>query len=499
MLRSATIVNNRSVKQMAPNIMNLVVLVTFFALVLLPFSLYAGYVSKPGTTYTLRCVSKQETECSASAVHNQQCLPKEILQCVRILPYGKLENLVVAEIDLGKGKDTKADISFGKDNNPLADNDLDEEKEQVAYSSTSQAPPTVVDGVPSLNQAMATEKELTSRREITMMKDRLKTLPSEEVELVKPGRKANPLNTQLVEIIVSESDWEHLFPFRNPMYSYTNFLKAISKFPAVCSPSDPTTCRKVLATMFAHFTQETGAHNPSLQVPQWRQGLAHLEEMGCENHDCGYSAACGTTQWTAVAWPCGKTADGNYVSYHGRGAKQISYNYNYGQFSAAMYGNIRYLLDNPDIVKDTWLNLASAVWFFATPQPPKPSMLGVMEGDWEPTKEDLAGGLKPGFGVTINIINGAIECGKGNETVRAKERVEYYRNFARYLGVDTGSGLICGGMKQFGSAGAVAIFWEQSWSAKYQCKLVNYQTPYSALVQGDYVKCVQDKFGIKLS
>ena len=92
------------------------------------------------------------------------------------------------------------------------------------------------------------------------------------------------------------------------------------------------------------------------------------------------------------------------------------------------------MLDNPDIVKDTWLNLASAVWFFATPQPPKPSMLGVMEGDWEPTKEDLAGGLKPGFGVTINIINGAIECGKGNETVRAKERVEYYRNFARYLG-----------------------------------------------------------------
>ena len=43
------------------------------------------------------------------------------------------------------------------------------------------------------------------------------------------------------------------------------------------------------------------------------------------------------------------------------------------QFSAAMFGsgNTRKLLDSPDLVRDTWLNLASAIWFFATPQPPK--------------------------------------------------------------------------------------------------------------------------------
>ena len=34
-------------------------------------------------------------------------------------------------------------------------------------------------------------------------------------------------------------------------------------------------------------------------------------------------------------------------------------------------GNTRKLLDSPDLVRDTWLNLASAIWFFATPQPPK--------------------------------------------------------------------------------------------------------------------------------
>ena len=198
-----------------------------------------------------------------------------------------------------------------------------------------------VDGIPTLSQALAEEEELTSQGDINMMKARLITLPSEDVELVLPGRKANPSNTKLVESIIKESDWEYMFPSRHPSYSYTNFLKAISKFPAVCSPADSATCRKVLATMFAHFTQETGAHDPSLQVPQWRQGLAHLEEVGCDARDCGYSSTCGTKQWTVKAWPCGRDSRGGFLSYHGRGAKQLSYNYNYGQFSAAMYGDIR--------------------------------------------------------------------------------------------------------------------------------------------------------------
>merc|ERR1712129_331025 len=223
----------------------------------------------------------------------------------------------------------------------------------------------------------------------------------------------------------------------------------------------------------------------------WRQGLVHVEELGCEARDCGYSST-----WTAVAWPCGKDGGGGgYLSYHGRGAKQLSYNYNYGQFSAAMYGDARYLLDSPHLVKDTWLNLASAVWFFSTPQPPKPSMLGGVEGDWTPNQADLDGGLRSGFGLTTNIINGGIECGKGFETRQARNRADYYRHFAKHLGVkgeDEGD-LGCGKMKKFGgagaSAGAVATYWEQDWSVKYRCKLVTYQTPHSALVEGEFVKC----------
>ena len=362
------------------------------------------------------------------------------------------------------------------------------------------SPPAVSPEVPpSLAQVEAEETRLTSQGEIRQLRSRLATLSSLQVELVRPGRAVNPANTRLVEEILAEKDWDFLFPQRHPAYTYTNFLKAVSKFPAVCHPDSPVRCREVLATMFAHFTQETGGHNPSGEVPEWRQGLHYVEELGCDARDCGYSTNCAGGEWTARAWPCGQSQSGEWRHYHGRGAKQLSYNYNYGQFSAAMYsGNIRHLLDQPDLVKETWLNLASAIWFFATPQPPKPSMLAVIEQDWLPTSTDKLRGLRSGFGLTTNIINGGIECGKGAETQQALNRAGYYREFAKYLKVEVKGELGCGRMKQFSDSGAVGVYWEEDWASKYRCKLVTYQTPYSALIQGDYTKCVRDKFKLNI-
>ena len=78
---------------------------------------------------------------------------------------------------------------------------------------------------------------------------------------------------------------------------------------------------------------------------------------------------------------------GKWRKYYGRGAKQLSYNFNYGQFSQAMFEDGRLLLDHPDFVADTWLNMASATWFYTTPQPPKPSMLHVIDGTWVPNEQ----------------------------------------------------------------------------------------------------------------
>ncbi|AOP86135.1 chitinase [Enterobacter kobei] len=360
------------------------------------------------------------------------------------------------------------------------------------------------------------EKELTSFPLMDAVKETIKTLDNAQVELIEPGRAANPENVKRVEGIVKASDWEYLFPLRAQAYTYSNFLKAVGKFPALCKTyndgrDSDAICRKELATMFAHFAQEMGGHESWRPEAEWRQALVHVREMvWSEGQKGGYNGECNPDVWQGQTWPCGKDKDGDFLSYFGRGAKQLSYNYNYGPFSEAMYGDVRTLLDKPELVADTWLNLASAIFFFAYPQPPKPSMLQVIDGTWQPNDHDKANGLVPGFGVTTQIINGGVECGGPTEIAQSENRIKYYKEFANYLKVPVPANEVlgCANMKQFdeGGAGALKIYWEQDWGwsadtpsgATYSCQLVGYQTPFSAFKEGDYSKCVQKFFNVNI-
>ena len=360
------------------------------------------------------------------------------------------------------------------------------------------------------------EKELTDFPLMQSVKDTIRTLDNASVEQIEPGRASNPANVKRVEGILKESDWEYLFPLRAKDYSYSNFLKAVGKFPALCDTykdgrDSDAICRKELATMFAHFAQETGGHESWRPEAEWRQALVYVREMGwSEGQKGGYNGECNTDVWQGQTWPCGKDKDGDFLSYFGRGAKQLSYNYNYGPFSEAMYGDVKVLLEKPELVADTWLNLASAIFFFAYPQPPKPSMLQVIDGTWQPNDHDKANGLVPGFGVTTQIINGGVECGGPTEIAQSQNRIKYYKEFANYLKVPVPANEVlgCANMKQFdeGGAGALKIYWEQDWGwsadtpdgKTYSCQLVGYQTPFSAFKDGDYSKCVQHFFNVKI-
>ncbi|MGO1072929.1 glycoside hydrolase family 19 protein [Lysobacter sp. CA199] len=355
---------------------------------------------------------------------------------------------------------------------------------------------------------VAKEAQLTDSPLMRKVKESIRTLDNAAVEAVLPGRAANPDNVRRVESILSNAQFEFVFPMRAPEYSYRGLLQAVAKFPAVCATyanaaQSDAICRKTLATMVAHFAQETGGHDASIALPQWRQALVHVREMGWnENMRNGYNGECNPAIWQGKTWPCGKFADGTFKSYFGRGAKQLSYNYNYGPFSEAMYGDVRVLLDRPDLVADTWLNLASATFFFSYPQPPKPSMLHVIDGTWAPNAHDIQSGLVPGFGVTTQIINGGVECGGSAEHLQSQNRIAYYRDAAAYFQVPVPGDEVlgCKGMKQFDAngAGALAIYWErdESWVASnpggksYACKLVGYQTPHSAFNSGDYERCM---------
>ncbi|WP_368932554.1 glycoside hydrolase family 19 protein [Citrobacter sp. RHB21-C01] len=360
------------------------------------------------------------------------------------------------------------------------------------------------------------EQELTNFPLMQSVKETIRTLDNASVELIEPGRAANPENVKRVEGIVKASDWEYLFPLRAQAYTYSNFLKAVGKFPALCQTyndgrDSDAICRKELATMFAHFAQETGGHESWRPEAEWRQALVHVREMGwSEGQKGGYNGECNPDVWQGQTWPCGKDKDGDFLSYFGRGAKQLSYNYNYGPFSEAMYGDVRVLLDKPELVADTWLNLASAIFFFAYPQPPKPSMLQVIDGTWQPNEHDKANGLVPGFGVTTQIINGGVECGGPTEIAQSQNRIKYYKEFANYLKVPVPADEVlgCANMKQFDEygAGALKIYWEQDWGwsadtpdgKTYACQLVGYQTPFSAFKDGDYTKCVQKFYNVNI-
>lgn len=374
---------------------------------------------------------------------------------------------------------------------------------------------TILDEVSiSKDELLEKEKVLSDTPAMSIVKASIATISNNEVENIFPLNPANPQNVKRVESLINHDSWNYLFPQRAPEYTYENFLKAVGKFPAFCGDySDGRDalqiCKVSLATMFAHFTQETGGHISNSAIPEFRQGLVHLREMGwSESMKNGYNAECSTDVWQGQTWPCGVDEDGDFKSYFGRGAKQLSYNYNYGPFSQAMSGDVRTLLDHPELVADTWYNLASAVFFFVYPQPPKPSMLHVVDGTWVPNAYDISNGLTQGFGVTTNIINGGVECGGSVEVAQSLNRIKYYKEFAAYLGVAIAEDEVlgCSDMKQFSneSSAALPIYWEEDWSwnpsssdgRSYACKLVNYQTPYSAFNSGDYVKCVEEKFGV---
>jgi len=361
----------------------------------------------------------------------------------------------------------------------------------------------------------AAERNLTNSPLFRQVQASIATRPNSVVTAVAPGLASNPDNVKRVEKIVPQSQWDYLFPLRDASYTYTGLLQAVAKFSGVCASytdgrDSDAICRKTLATMFAHFTQETGAHDPNNTIPDWRQALYFVRESGCSesSYGCPYNAECAPTTWQGQTWPCGKDSQGRYKQYFGRGAKQLSYNYNYGPFSDAMFGDVSVLLKNPEQVADTWLNLASAVFFFVYPASPKPSMLHVVDGTWKPNAVDTADGIKPGFGATTNIINGGIECGQLVEKPQSVNRIAYYRQHAASLGVPISpqEELGCANQKRFevGGAGALNIYWDQDWAYRpdmpegksFACKLVGYQTAYFALKGGDYQRCVENYFDV---
>lgn len=196
----------------------------------------------------------------------------------------------------------------------------------------------------------------------------------------------------------TESTFNSYFPNRHPNYTWNAFKEALAAVPNfICSSagSDIYRQKQEMAAVFAHWKQEVA-------------DLVYVEEI------CGTQGTClntYNTDWSNGNWP---PVPGK--SYHGRGAKQISWPGNYGEASEFLFGDKNVLLSNPERVKNEGkLAFATSFWF------------------WWARGCDVAY-WNTGFGATTQIINGALECGS-NYGASAQARETYYRQYLSKLGV----------------------------------------------------------------
>jgi hypothetical protein len=195
--------------------------------------------------------------------------------------------------------------------------------------------------------------------------------------------------------------------------------------------------KRELAAFLANISKET--------TGGWQMPIGGGSEGDYANwglyfvHEVGYNSSngAGTYSQASSTFPPNPN-----VGYYGRGPIQLSWNYNYGQFSKFLFNDISVLLNNPDLVQqDGVLAFKSAIWFWMMPQCPKPSCHQVMQDVWLPQSGDYSSPKMylQGFAHTNNIINGGLECRSSSTpafTQKVVLRSELFKHYLRILGFD---------------------------------------------------------------
>jgi chitinase len=245
----------------------------------------------------------------------------------------------------------------------------------------------------------------------------------------------DPAPETLAELLTLDL-FEEMFPEHDPLYAHDALLAAAAEYPAFANEGSADARRREVAAFLANIGHETTGGWPDAPGGPYSWGLYFTQEVGCENGTCiGY---CDVNN---VQYPCAPEK-----TYHGRGPIQLSWNYNYGQAGDALGEP---LLAQPELVAtDGTIAFRTALWFWMTEQAPKPSAHAVMTGLWQPSADDLAKGRAPGFGMTINIINGGLECGQPTNA-KVEDRIGFYNRFTAMLAVAPGPAIFCDMMQPY--------------------------------------------------
>ena len=203
--------------------------------------------------------------------------------------------------------------------------------------------------------------------------------------------------------IVTEAQFEEIFPDRNPFYTYAGLVAATEAYPEFTTTGGPEIAAREAAAFLANISHES-------------TGLLHVSEVNTAvyDHYCDPSQPYGC--------PAGVDA------YYGKGPIQLSWNFNYKAAGDALGID---LLNFPHLVEtDATVAWKTALWYWNT-QPGEGTMT---------CHEAIVGGH--GFAETIRAINGPLECEGGNPR-QVASRVALFRRCAEILGTTTGDNLAC--------------------------------------------------------
>jgi len=229
--------------------------------------------------------------------------------------------------------------------------------------------------------------------------------------------------------------------------TYECLVKATLLYPDFANSNDVEMNKRELAAWLGQMSQETTGGGCGTPVDNGN-GTCSCGPAWCDSHEggCASWGLCKVEESAGVY--CEPNANYPCVSgqtYNGRGPKQLSYNYNYGQFSEEFCSDKNVLLQYPQhVASNPTLAWASSMWFWFTGgacglgETCKPGCHEVFLGSKTLCPADMEAGRLPGFGWVTNVINGGLECGGAGGGVcdyRVVSRIRFYKHFCSILGV----------------------------------------------------------------
>ncbi|GLU04941.1 hypothetical protein SLE2022_220690 [Rubroshorea leprosula] len=176
-------------------------------------------------------------------------------------------------------------------------------------------------------------------------------------------------------------------------YTRDAFRQALSAYSKFSKSGTADDAKREIAAFFAHVTHET-------------DHFCYIEEKDGASQDY-----CDETK---TQYPCNPNK-----GYYGRGALQLTWNYNYGPAGSSIGFDG---LNSPETVaKDPVIAFKAALWY------------------WLTNVEQVTG---KGFGPTIRAINGDREC-DGKNPGSVNDRIKYYKQYCNQFGVSPGDNLSC--------------------------------------------------------